>query len=150
MQRNIFSQKNLKTLFIILAVIFYTSLVSIFPLFPPFFGVIYILFFDSIDNKRYIDATLSLFFTLFLESIFNLPLFFTIVNYFFIYFFIETKFKYYFGLYRYFDLLRVLIVDIVLFLAILAYEWITEIDIIKKSAILVYYLIADIVGVFLF
>jgi len=150
MQRNIISQKNLKTLSIVLAVIFYVPLVSIFPLFPPFFGVVYLLFFDSIDNKRYIDAILSIFFTLFLESIFNLPLFFTLICYLFVYFFIETKFKYYFGLYRYFDILRVLVVDMALFLGILIYETITEIDIIKKSAILIYYLIIDIVGVFLF
>jgi len=149
MQRNIFSQKNLKTFFIISAVLFYTSLISIFPLFPPLVGLVYILWSDNIRKQEYSFTILCVVYTIVLESIWGLPLYFLCVTMIIMYMVIDPKIYHLLHTNIFLKLVRVAIFDILYLFLIVSYEILMGKDIIFKSPLLLYYLFMDLAGVFL-
>ena len=149
MQRDIFSQKTLKTFLIFLAVIIYTSIGSIFPLFPPLIGIVYILWTNAIREKEYIFLFLWILYTILLESIWGLPLYSLLVIMIFMYIAIDPKIYHLLHSNLYIKLIRIAIFDILYFIFIEGYEILMGKDIISESLILIYYLFIDLAGVVL-
>ena len=150
MQRDIFSQKTIKLILIISAVMIYTSLGSIFPLFPPLIGIVYILWTDAIREKEYILVFLWIVYTIVLESTWGLPLYILWVTMLFMYTVIDPKIYHLFHYNIFFKLIIVAIFDILYFIFIEGYEILMGKNIISESFILVYYLLIDLAGVILF
>jgi len=149
MQRDIFSQKTIKIFLIFLAVIVYTSLGSIFPLFPPLIGIVYILWTNAIREKEYIFLFLWILYTILLESIWGLPLYSLLVIMIFMYIAIDPKIYHLLHSNLYIKLIRIAIFDILYFIFIEGYEILMGKDIISESLILIYYLFIDLAGVVL-
>ena len=149
MQRDIFSQKTLKIFLIALAVMVYTSLGSIFPLFPPLIGIVYILWANAIKEKEHIFVFLWILYTIVFESIWGLPLYFLMVTMLVMYTVIEPKIYHLLHANIFLKLIRVAIFDILYFIFIEGYEILMGKDIISESFVLIYYLLIDLAGVIL-
>ncbi|HIP15351.1 MAG TPA: hypothetical protein EYG74_07670 [Sulfurimonas autotrophica] len=134
---------------IISAVMIYTSLGSIFPLFPPLIGIVYILWANSVREKEYIFITLWILYTVVLESIWGLPLYILWVTMLVMYIVIDPKIYHLLHANIFFKLIRVAVFDILYFLFIEGYEILIDKDIISESSVLLYYLFVDLAGVIL-
>jgi len=149
MQRNIFSQETLKVVLIIFTVMIYPSLGSIFPLFPPLIGIVYILWSDAIREKDYFLVFLWIVYTIVFESVWGLPLYILWVTMLVMYSVIDPKIYHLLHSNIFLKLIRVAIFDIFYFILIEGYAILMGKDIINESFMLIYYLFIDLAGVIL-
>ena len=149
MQRDIFSQKTLKVILVIFTVMIYTSLGSIFPLFPPLIGIVYILWTNAIREKEYIFVFLWIVYTIVLESVWGLPLYVLWVTMLVVHIFIDPRIYHLLHSNIFLKLIRVAVFDILYFILIEGYAVLIDKDIVSESFMLIYYLFIDLAGVIL-
>ncbi len=91
MQRSLSHKNPLIALLYVVAFVFYSSLSSIYPMLPPMFGVLFVLFSRVLEEKDTLYIALISFCLIIFEANYGYPLFSSIIYFYIVYKFILPK-----------------------------------------------------------
>ena len=149
-QRNIADQKTL-TPFLVLAglLLLYAPMTSLYPVLPPLLGVAYIRWREALYTGGYLEAGLWMLYTLLLEAVWGLPLYGTWTVMLVTFTLFDPKITYALHARALIGAISVVIFDGLYLLFLLGYGALMHSSFVAFDPVLLYYLLADLLGAFL-
>ena len=151
LQRNLSHQKTLTSALLFTGLLLlYPAWMSLHPLFPPFLGLGYVKWREAVGRRDFFSVFAWMLYAVVFESVWNLPLYGLWSVMFVTYTLFDPKITYLLRNRTLIAVVGALVFDLLYFLFLQIYGSVLHISFIDDSPILLFYLFADILGVFLF
>ncbi len=149
-QRSIFDKKTLTHFFLFLSILIYPTMEALYPFLPPLLGFVYIQWRGAVRSRNLSRIVVWMIYTVIFESVWGLPLYGIWSVMIVTYVLFDTKISQTLHMHSMIKVVGAIVFDLLYFIFLYGYGTLMNEKLLDIGSVLLYYLVADILGVVLF